>query len=160
MLIWRETKINYCLLAFVFVEWFLLYPDICNYHIYICKLWKESLSRDGKQFHQYQQNQQSNRVTEHKKGGHMHMTLNIHILAWDRQKNVSGINRLMEYLTSPLDNCISNGNIYTNNKTICTDSFPLKKTTYYYKYERPHRHGQYNSRVNECLKLIGHQLGR
>jgi hypothetical protein len=55
----------------------------------------------------------------------------IHILAWDRQKNVSGINRLMEYLSPPLDNCISNGNIYTNNKTICTDSFPLKKTTYY-----------------------------
>ena len=90
----------------------------------------------------------------------MHMTLNIHILAWDRQKNVSGINRLMEYLSPPLDNCISNGNIYTNNKTICTDSFPLKTTTYYYKYERPHRHGQYDSRVNECLKLIGHQLGR
>ena len=34
---------------------------------------------------------------------------------------------------------------------ICTDSLPaLKKTTYYHKDERKHKHGQYNSRVNAC----------
>jgi hypothetical protein len=37
------------------------------------------------------------------------MTLEIQVLAWDRIKNVAGLNRLTGYKPFPLDNWISNG---------------------------------------------------
>ena len=53
----------------------------------------------------------------------------------DRHKNMVGLNWLMGLQHSPLDNWISNGNTYTGKhnkrKKNCTDSLPLKKTTYY-----------------------------
>jgi len=60
-------------------------------HFQFFFLWKESLNNDGHQFHQYQQN---NELTEYKKIP-QHMTLEIQVLAWDRHKNVTGLNYLM-----------------------------------------------------------------
>jgi hypothetical protein len=57
-------------------------------------LWKESLYKDGQQFHPYQQNEQSFQLMEHKKR-QRHMTLEIQILVWDRHKIVVGLNRLI-----------------------------------------------------------------
>jgi hypothetical protein len=48
-----------------------------------------------------------------------HMTLEIHVLAWDRHKNVAGLNRLMGSQPSPLDNWISNGNTYISKGKVC-----------------------------------------
>jgi hypothetical protein len=42
------------------------------------------------------------------------MTLEIQVLAWDRHKNVTGLNWLMGIPTSLLDNWISNDNTYIN----------------------------------------------
>ena len=59
-------------------------------------LWKESLNSDD-QFHQYmhQQNEQSPQILteliKHKQV-QRHMTLEIQVLVWDRQKDVLGIN--------------------------------------------------------------------
>jgi len=73
------------------------------------------MKRTFKQFHQYQQNEQSPLffagLTQKKK---QHMTLEIQILAWDRYKHVTGLNRLM----GPL--LISNDNTYIKKR--------LKKT--------------------------------
>jgi hypothetical protein len=44
--------------------------------------WKERLSIDGQQFHQYQQN-------------YLNITLEFQFLAWDRHINVVGLNQLM-----------------------------------------------------------------
>ena len=59
------------------------------------------------QFHQDQQNEQSplilSELTEHKKNPR-YMTLEIQVLAWDRHKNVVGLNRLMGSQPSPLEN--------------------------------------------------------
>ena len=38
------------------------------------------------------------------------MMLEIQVLVWDRLKEVAGLNWLMGYQPSPLDNWISNGN--------------------------------------------------
>ena len=38
------------------------------------------------------------------------MTLEIQVLVWDRHKTVAGLNPLMGFQTSPLDNWIFNGN--------------------------------------------------
>ena len=38
------------------------------------------------------------------------MMLEIQVLAWDRQRNVAGLNWLMEFQPSPLDNWIFNCN--------------------------------------------------
>jgi hypothetical protein len=43
------------------------------------------------------------------------MTLEIQVLTWDRYRNVAGLNRLMEYQPSLLENWISNSNIYILN---------------------------------------------
>ena len=53
-------------------------------------------------------------------------------LAWDRHKNITGLNRLMRSQSSLLDNWISNSNTYIHKTTIktSTDPLPLKKTTY------------------------------
>jgi hypothetical protein len=76
-------------------------------------LWsKESLNSDGQQFHQYQQYEQlpltSNHWTQKKP---QYVTLESHVPPWDKHKNVVGLNRLMGFQPSPLDNWISNGNI-------------------------------------------------
>jgi len=44
------------------------------------------------------------------------MTYDIEIqaLAWNRHKNVTELNQLLEAQLSPLDNWISNGNTYIN----------------------------------------------
>jgi hypothetical protein len=41
--------------------------------------------------------------------------LEIQVLTWDRYRNVAGLNRLMEYQPSLLENWISNSNIYILN---------------------------------------------
>jgi len=38
------------------------------------------------------------------------MKLDIHVLAWDRQHNVPGLNRVMRFQASSLNNWISTGN--------------------------------------------------
>ena len=40
------------------------------------------------------------------------MTLEIQVLAWDRYKNVAGLNRITGYKPFPLDNWIANGITY------------------------------------------------
>ena len=51
----------------------------------------------------------------------------------------------------PLDNWISNNNIDINKRiNTYTYSLPLNNTTYYHKNEVHHKHGQYNTRVNQC----------
>jgi hypothetical protein len=40
--------------------------------------------------------------------------LEIQVLACDRHKNVVGLNRLMGFNPTPLENWISNGNTYIN----------------------------------------------
>ena len=55
---------------------------------------------------------------------------------------------------SPLDNWISNGNAYINQRyKTYTDSFPFKKTSYYHTNEWQHKHRQYNNRANEYWLL-------
>jgi len=44
------------------------------------------------------------------------MALDMQLLAWDRHKNVVGINQLMGFQSYPLDNLISNSNTDINNK--------------------------------------------
>jgi hypothetical protein len=74
--------------------------DLCQKYstmiLIIIAKWK--LNRDGHQFHQYQQNEQSplslTEITEQKTIPR-HMTLKIHVLAWDRNNNVAELNRLM-----------------------------------------------------------------
>jgi hypothetical protein len=71
------------------------------------ELWKESLNRDGYQFHQYQQNEQSSLIlielNEHKK---------TQVLAWDRHTNVVRLNWLKGFPPSSRENVISNVNAY------------------------------------------------
>jgi hypothetical protein len=59
------------------------------------------------QFHQYQQNEQApitiTELTEHKYTPR-HMTLKIQVLARNRHKNVTGLNLLMGFQPSSLDN--------------------------------------------------------
>jgi hypothetical protein len=43
-----------------------------------------------------------NKPTEHKKA--RNMMLEIQVLVWDRHKNVAGLNRLLGFQPSPLDN--------------------------------------------------------
>ena len=51
----------------------------------------------------------------------------------------------------PSDNWILNNMKELNKQSkTSTDSLPLKKITHYHKNEWQHKHGQYNSRVNEC----------
>ena len=60
----------------------------------------------------------------------------IQILAWDRHKNVAGLNQFMGSLPSRLGNWISNDNTcFKQLMKTCTDSLPLKKTTDYHKNE-------------------------
>ena len=51
-------------------------------------LWKENLNSDGHQFHQFQQNDQSPFILIENKKLH-NMTLEIPVLAWDRNRNVA-----------------------------------------------------------------------
>ena len=124
-----------------------------NTNHWYTKLRKESLNSDGHQFHQYQQNEQSPLIpTDSLKTKKVQndMTLEIQVLAWDRYKNVTGLNRLMgSQLSLLLTGPPTAIRIYTNDKKICTDSIPLKKTIYYHKNEWQHKYGQYNSRINE-----------
>jgi hypothetical protein len=62
------------------------------------------------------------------------MTLGIEVLAWDRYKNMAGLNRLMVSQPSPLDTGISNSNIYINNTYINNTYInKLENITYYRK---------------------------
>jgi len=59
-------------------------------------LLKESLNSDSQQFYQYQQNKQSPlTITHWTQKRPWHMALEIQVLAWDRHKNVEGLNRLI-----------------------------------------------------------------
>jgi len=58
----------------------------------------------------------STELIEHKNEGQQHMMLEIQVLAWDRHKDVAGLNRLMGSHPSPHDNWISNSNTYINKK--------------------------------------------
>jgi ATP-dependent exoDNAse (exonuclease V) alpha subunit len=73
---------------------------------------KESLEKEGQQFHQYQQNGQSHLKSENIKKRPWHKTLDIHVLDWDRPKKVADLNRLMGSQSFPLDNWISNVKTY------------------------------------------------
>jgi hypothetical protein len=85
--------------------------------------------------------------------------LEIQVLAWDRQRNVAGLNWLMGSQPSPLDNWIFNCNtdiyilyiIETNDNKPAQIHFHSKQHYYYHKNERQHKHGQYDSGVNEFL---------
>ena len=57
---------------------------------------KKSLNSDGQQFHQYQKNKQPSLplIIEHKKSP-WHMPMEIQVLAWDRHRNVTGLNRFI-----------------------------------------------------------------
>jgi hypothetical protein len=63
------------------------------------------------------------------------MTLEIQVLGCERHTNVAGLKQLMASQPSPLENWISNVNIYiyTNDKITCTEfastSVDLKTTT-------------------------------
>ena len=71
------------------------------------------------------------------------------------------LNRLMGSQPSPLDYWISNDNTYINKRLKAyTYSLPFKKTTYFHNTQRQHKHGQYNSRVNEYSWLTDYYLGR
>jgi len=61
-------------------------------------------------------------------------------------------NWLIGFNPPPLDNCIANynSNINKRYKTTCTDSLPLKKTTYYQKNEKQHK---YMSKFHMSQKL-------
>ena len=80
---------------------------------------KESLNSDGEHFHQYQQNhnhQQKEQLpltSTHwtYKNNTTSFDLEIQVLAWDRHKNVAGLNRLI-IIPPTLDNWISYGNTY------------------------------------------------
>jgi len=58
--------------------------------------------------------------------------LEIKVLDWDKYNNVAGLNWL---IGSQLSLLITGSPTAKNNKKICTDSLPLKKTTYYYRNE-------------------------
>ena len=58
------------------------------------RLWKESLTHDGHQFCQYQQNEQSPLILTQWTQQTQHMTFGIQVLAWDRHKNVVELNRM------------------------------------------------------------------
>ena len=88
------------------------------------------------------------------------MTLEIQVQAWDRCKNMAGLNWLMGSQPSPLVIWISNSNTYINKRSkTCTDSLLLKNTTYHNKNECQHKRGQCNSSVNECSQLTDYGMG-
>ena len=72
-------------------------------------------------------------LLQHDQNGPRHMTLEIQILAWDRHIHVAGLDQLMGYQPSTLDNWTSKENTYIpTNEEKCTEN-PLKMTTYYHK---------------------------
>jgi hypothetical protein len=64
-----------------------------------------------------------------------HMMLEIQVLAGTGIEMWWNLIQLMRCEPSLFDNGISNGNAYINKwlKKTCTDSLPLKKTTYYHE---------------------------
>ena len=72
------------------------------------------------------------------------------MLPWDRHKNLAGLNRLMGSQPSPLDNWISNSNIWTNDKQTWTDS---ASNCCIMKYQEQHFHNKMSK-----LLLIYHCL--
>ena len=81
-------------------------------------VWKESLNCDGPQFHKT-----NNHLSPHLKHKNpQHITLEIHVLSWERHKNVEGLNLIMGLQSTlsswSLDNWISNISIciFTNDK--------------------------------------------
>jgi hypothetical protein len=99
----------------------------------------ESVNSDCQQLHQYQQSKrkcrqlhQQQTITSNLKSIKVikipeHMTLEIQSLAWDTQKNMVVLNRLIRSQHSPLDNWTSNGNTFikkdkTKSANICFHS--------------------------------------
>ena len=76
------------------------------------------------------------------------MTYEIRI--WDRHSNVAELIWLMGNQPSPLDNWIFNDNEYKQTMKSLRVFASNQKSTYYHKEEEQHKHGEYNSRVNEC----------
>ena len=81
-------------------------------------VWKESFNCDGPQFHKT-----NNHLSPHLKHKNpQHITLEIHVLSWERHKNVEGLNLIMGLQSTlsswSLDNWISNISIciFTNDK--------------------------------------------
>ena len=67
----------------------------------------------------------SPQIIEHRKRPQQ-LPIEIQVLAWDRHKNMAGLNQLIGSQPSSLDNRISNGNM--NIKKTCTDSHcPVSK---------------------------------
>ena len=67
-------------------------------------------------------------------------------LLWNIYLNRGG-QQFHQYEQPVNDDWISNGNKRFKS---CIDSIPRKKTSYYHKNEWQHKHGYYNSRVDEC----------
>ena len=68
--------------------------------------YSDSLNSDGQQDHQQNQQNLSPQRVEHKD----HDIWQWEVLAWNRHKNVAGLNCLMNSNPPHLDNWISNGN--------------------------------------------------
>ena len=126
-----------------------------------------SLNNDGQQFHQYQQNEKSQK--------------DLHTWFWQGSWCLTPLSTIFQLYGTTYDvgyqdsglgqaqkcDCVksvngnptllfttgSNGNtcLMSANDDKSVDLLPLKKTTYYHKNEWQHEHGQYDSRVNECL---------
>jgi hypothetical protein len=76
--------------------------------------------------------------------------------------SVSALILFIKYISKVSLNTISQriSTNHTLHKASCTDSLPPKKTSYYHKNEWQHKHGQYNSRINECSKLSDNWVGK
>jgi hypothetical protein len=120
MFLRKTSKMSECL-SLISVTWILSYLTNIDYWNL---LWNVSL----KSFININKNEQTplplNSLNIQK--GPRNMTLQIQVLAWDRHNSVAGLNPLMGFQPSPVDNCISNGYAYINKRLkTWTDSLPL-----------------------------------
>jgi len=112
VIIWSRAASNKCnmhaqevqLKVCIKIDWITYTVEIWNttqitlpFAIFKLFLWKENLNSDGQQLHQYQQIEQTPIIWPR------HMTLEIQVLAWDRHKKVTKLNRLMGSKSSRLD---------------------------------------------------------
>jgi hypothetical protein len=100
-------------------------------------LWKESLNSDGHPFYQIKKNEQSPLILTELTTTTCDIGNPVPALV--QAQKCSELSRLMGP-NSPL--------LITGSP--CTDSLPLKKTTYCHTNEWQYKHGQYNRRVSEC----------
>ena len=80
------------------------------------ELWKESLNSDSQVINStnIKSDQSPVSLAHWTQKIPWHMTLEMQVLAWDRHKNMAGLNWLMGSQPSPLNNWISNSNTWIN----------------------------------------------